>query len=163
MTSTRSGCEVVLGRELRATILTTAEESDGRFDLSDCTLLPGARTPLHLHRRYEERFWVLSGEMTVWAGEDTLTLRAGDFYRVRTGVPHAVSAGERGCRALMISSPAGFAELLARSAIPSHLADAQDRFDPEVFAAVSAGLGDEILGPPGSVPADLDGHEPSGR
>src|SRR3954451_22279648 len=58
MTSTRSGCEVVLGRELRATILTTAEESDGRFDLSDCTLLPGARTPLHLHRRYEERFWV---------------------------------------------------------------------------------------------------------
>ena len=51
--------------------------------------------------------------------------------------------------------PAGFAELIARAATPAHLAGPETETDLERFAAVSAELGDQILGPPGTRPADL--------
>ena len=60
--------QFVLGQGLRATILATSEETDGHLDLMDCVQPPDAATPLHLHTRYEERYWVISGSMTVFAG-----------------------------------------------------------------------------------------------
>lgn len=146
--------EIVLGADLRATILATGAETEGRLDLSDTHLSPGATTPLHLHRRYTERFWVVSGSMTVWAGADTLELRAGDHALVPIGVPHAVRAGVEGCHALHISSPAGFAELVQRAGSPAGVAA---EFDPDRFTAIAAELGDEVLGPPGTLAADLTG------
>jgi mannose-6-phosphate isomerase-like protein (cupin superfamily) len=151
---------ILLGRELRATILATAAETGGRFDFTDTFQSPDATTPLHLHRRYTERFWVVSGSMTVWAGPETVTLRSGDYLYVPTEVPHAVRAGSEGCRALHISSPAGFAELLARAGAPAHRAGAEDQFDPERFLAIATELGDVVLGPPGAVPADLGATGP---
>jgi mannose-6-phosphate isomerase-like protein (cupin superfamily) len=79
--------EFVLDRQTRARILTTAAETDGRHDLTDCEQTAGATTPLHLHTRYQERFWVVSGSLTVWAGQDKLTLRPGDYYAVPMNVP----------------------------------------------------------------------------
>src|SRR5687767_6521108 len=113
--------EFVLG-DLRATILTTGTDTGGRHDFTDTVQPPGARTPLHLHTRYEERFWVVSGALTVWAGADTVTLRSGDYYAIPINVPHAVESGPDGCHALHISTPAGFAELIARAGTPAHLA-----------------------------------------
>lgn len=148
MTDTR----FTIGDGLRATILTTGAETDGRLDVVDGHLPPGATTPLHLHRVYEERYWVVSGAITVWAGDDVATLRAGDFYTVPTGVPHAVRSGPEGSRTLILSSPAGFAELIQRAGVPAGSGAA---FDPELFLAVTTELGDVVLGPPGTTPADL--------
>jgi mannose-6-phosphate isomerase-like protein (cupin superfamily) len=96
-TTTRPGAperQFVFGPErLRATILTTATETDGRHDLTDGVLPPGATVPLHLHTRYQERLFVVSGSLTVWAGPDTLTLRPGDYYHVPMHVPHTFRAG----------------------------------------------------------------------
>lgn len=147
--------EFVLGQELHATILTTAEDTDGRHDLVVGVQQPGATTPLHLHTRYEERFWVASGSMTVWAGPDKVTLRSGDYYHIPTNVPHTIRSGPEGSRALLISSPAGFAELIARTATPAHLATADTEIDYDLFMAVTTELGDVVLGPPGTTPADV--------
>jgi hypothetical protein len=84
----------------------------------------------------------------------------GDHAFVPIGVPHAVRAGAEGCHALHISSPACFAELIQRAGIPAYLPGAAEGFDPERFAAIAAHLGDELLGPPGAVPADLSGQLP---
>jgi len=146
----------VLGTEMRTTVLTTGEESGGRFDVTDSTQIPGARTPLHLHTRYEERLCVLSGSLTIWLGDETRTLRAGDFVTIPTHVPHAIEAGPEGTRALNITSPPGFAELMARAGTPAEQATDTTEIDLELFARVSAELGDVVLGPPGAVPADLD-------
>ncbi len=145
-----------LGTELRATILTSGEETEGRHDLVHAVQPPGKMTPLHLHTRYEERFWVISGSMTVWAGPEKAVLHSGDFYTVPRDTPHAVHSGPEGSRALLISSPAGFAELIARTGVPARLAGDGAGFDEELFNAVTAELGDVNLGPPGSVPSDLD-------
>jgi uncharacterized cupin superfamily protein len=116
----------------------------------------GATTPLHLHTRYQERFFVLSGSLRVWAGPEELTLRPGDFYAVPTNVPHCMQAGPEGARALQISSPAGFAELVARAATPARLATEQTALDADLFMTVTTELGDVVLGPSGTTPADLD-------
>jgi quercetin dioxygenase-like cupin family protein len=152
----RSGARrFALGGGLRATVLTTGAETGGRMDVVDGELPPGSTTPLHLHTVYEERYWVVSGWMTVWAGEDEVTLRAGDYYRVPTDVAHAVRAGPEGSRALIISSPAGFGGLIERTGVPVGQPDAEGAFDPARFLAVTAELGDVVLGPPGTTPADL--------
>jgi quercetin dioxygenase-like cupin family protein len=150
-----NGRRFAVGDGLQATILTTAAETDGRLDVVDGYLPPGATTPLHLHTVYEERYWVVEGSMTVWAGDDETTLRAGDYYTVPTNVAHAVRSGPEGSRALILSSPAGFAELIERAGVPADRRGAEAAFDPERFMAVTTELGDVVLGPPGTTPADI--------
>ncbi len=72
-------------------------------------------------------------------------------------MPHAIASGPDGTRALNISSPAGFAELIARTATPLHLATEATALDVELFNAVGAEMGDIILGPPGAP------HRPASR
>jgi mannose-6-phosphate isomerase-like protein (cupin superfamily) len=115
---TSASREFVLGTDTRATILTAGPETDGRHDITHVVQPAGATTPLHMHTRYEERHWVVSGSMTVWAGAEQRTLRPGDFYTIPMNVPHTIRAGPEGARALTISSPAGFAELSARAGTP---------------------------------------------
>jgi mannose-6-phosphate isomerase-like protein (cupin superfamily) len=102
-------------------------------DLTDSWLPVGSMTPLHLHTRYEERIWVASGSLTVWTGPDKVVLRSGDYHRIPMHVPHTIQSGPEDTHALHISTPAGFAELV-----------------------VTTELGDVVLGPPGTMPADLD-------
>jgi quercetin dioxygenase-like cupin family protein len=49
-------------------------------------------------------------------------LRSGDYYAIPLNTPHVIKAGPHGGRSLVISSSAGFAELIARAATPAHLA-----------------------------------------
>ncbi|HIY66707.1 MAG TPA: cupin domain-containing protein, partial [Candidatus Agrococcus pullicola] len=135
--------------------LTSADETGGTYDVTDSVQTPGARTPLHLHTRYEERLYILEGEATVWLGDETLTLGVGDFVKIPMHVPHAVQSGPEGSRALNITSPAGFAELIARAGTPAAEAGESTQMNVDLFAQVSAELGDVVLGPPGMTPADL--------
>jgi quercetin dioxygenase-like cupin family protein len=144
---------------LRATILTTGAETDGRLDLTDGVLPPGATVPLHLHTRYEERLFVVTGSLTVWAGPDKLTLRAGDYYHVPLNTPHTFQAGPEGARSLNISSPAGFAETITRAGTPAQLASPDTEFDLDLLTAVAAELGDVVLGPPGTTPTDVTNRD----
>jgi mannose-6-phosphate isomerase-like protein (cupin superfamily) len=145
--------DYVLGQDLRVRILTTGPQTSGRHDLVDAFQLPDTLTPLHLHTRYEERLFVLEGTCTVWVGPDTVRVGPGDYCAIPLNTPHAIEAGSDGCRSLLISSPAGFAELIIRAATPAHLAGPDTEIDLELFASVSAELGDQILGPPGTLPA----------
>jgi mannose-6-phosphate isomerase-like protein (cupin superfamily) len=159
-TTTRPGIrerQFVMGPEkVRATILTTGAETDGRHDLIDSVLPAGSMTPLHLHTRYEERVYVITGSLTVWIGPDKLTVGPGEHYRIPLHVPHTVQAGSEDTHAILISSPAGFAELVAHAGTPAHLATPDTESDPDRFIAVSTELGDVTLGPPGMTPAELD-------
>jgi quercetin dioxygenase-like cupin family protein len=146
----------VLGPErVRATILTTGAETDGRLDLIDSVLPAGSMTPLHLHTRYEERVYVISGSLTVWCGADKLTVGAGGFYHIPLHAPHTVQAGAD-THAILISSPAGFAELVERAGTPPHHVTPQTEADMELFMAVTSELGDVVLGAPGVTPAEHD-------
>ncbi len=145
----------LLGQDLRVTVLTRGAETEGRHDVVQGVQRPGATTALHLHTRYDERLWVTDGALTIWAGKDKVTLGPGGFYAIPMNVPHMIQAGPEGASALVISSPASFAELIERTATPAHLATPATELDMELFMWVTTELGDVVLGPPGTTPAEI--------
>jgi uncharacterized cupin superfamily protein len=48
----------------------------------------GVSPPRHIHRREQERFEVLEGEITVLADGESVLLRAGDTCRIPPGQAH---------------------------------------------------------------------------
>ncbi|NML07673.1 cupin domain-containing protein [Sphingomonas sp. G-3-2-10] len=50
---------------------------------------PGYRTPLHVHERTDESFYVLAGSLTFHADGRTITLGPGDYVFIPRGTPHA--------------------------------------------------------------------------
>jgi mannose-6-phosphate isomerase-like protein (cupin superfamily) len=150
----------VLDRMVRITVLTAGAETEGRFDVVMGIDQPHSATALHLHTRYEERFCVLDGELTVWAGADRVTLGPGGYATVPRNVPHMIQTGPHGAHALVISSPAGFAELIERTGTPARLAGPDVELDLELFMRVSTELGDVVLGPPGTTPDQVDVADP---
>ena len=70
----------------------------------------------------------------MWVGPDTVRLGPGGYCAIPLDTPHAIKAGLNGCHSLLISSPAGFAELIARAATPARLAGPDTESDLEVLS-----------------------------
>jgi quercetin dioxygenase-like cupin family protein len=67
--------------------LASAAETDGAFGLSLVTQPPGVATPLHIHTREAEAFFLLDGTMTYRAGENQYQLTAGSLIYLPKGLP----------------------------------------------------------------------------
>jgi mannose-6-phosphate isomerase-like protein (cupin superfamily) len=84
-------------------------DNDGRFDLLVIDHLAyGAGPPLHLHRTFEDSFFVLEGVLTVQLADDVVELGPGDFATAPPGVPHSLTnahAGQGACRAVNLLTP----------------------------------------------------------
>jgi uncharacterized RmlC-like cupin family protein len=93
---------------------------------------------------------VLEGEFTVWAGKQKLVLSTGESFLIPVGTPHVIAAlSDRPARGLVIAAPSGFARLI--EAIDT--LDKTETSDIALVDRISAEIGDEILGPPGTLPA----------
>jgi quercetin dioxygenase-like cupin family protein len=74
--------------------LVSAAETAGALGLSLVTQPPGIATPLHIHTREAEAFFLLDGTMTYQAGSTLYRLSAGYFIYLPMGVPHAFASLE---------------------------------------------------------------------
>ncbi|MEU9606520.1 cupin domain-containing protein [Streptomyces sp. NPDC048057] len=87
--------------------LATHESTGGEFGLYKAVLGPrsaGART--HFHKTISESFYVLSGELELYDGEQWVTGRAGDFLYVPVGGLHAFkNVTDEPMSMLMLFSP----------------------------------------------------------
>jgi mannose-6-phosphate isomerase-like protein (cupin superfamily) len=93
-----------------ATILVRAsgEQTGGSFSLFE-EVPPMVDTPLHVHEREDELFYVLEGEHVFQVGEKEFHLGPGGLAFGPRGVPHAqrrVVAGQG--RLLVLTAPGGF-------------------------------------------------------
>jgi quercetin dioxygenase-like cupin family protein len=84
-------------------------DTAGAYSVHDNTIPPGSPGPRpHLHRRHEEAFYVLEGELTVRVGQRTITAPVGSFVVVPRGTVHQPSnPGTQPTRVLLFFSPAG--------------------------------------------------------
>jgi quercetin dioxygenase-like cupin family protein len=132
------------------TILADHTTTVGQYDLIEGYFPPGTQTPPHRHSRYSEQLYVLEGEFTVWAGENKVVLSTGENFLIPVGIPHVVAAiGDRPAHGLTVAAPSAFARLIAATGT-------QDRagiIDTALFNRISAEIGDEILGPLGTLPS----------
>lgn len=145
LTTTTSRAELsFLG--VRARVLASGEETGGAFAVVDMLEVPPASwSPLHVHHKEDEGFYIVAGEATFHLPGREVALRAGDFFLAPKGVPHTYQAGPEGAHWLVTTAPAGFERFVEETAALAHPG-------PEALGEVAARHGIEILGPPGATP-----------
>jgi quercetin dioxygenase-like cupin family protein len=135
------------------TIKASGESTGGRVAVIEHLSPRGSGSPLHLHHREDEWFYVLEGELTLWVGGRVINASPGSFVYGPCEIPHTYIVGSETARFLVVTEPAGFesfvraiAQPAAERVIPP---SADEPTDVEAMTRLAAEHGIEILGPPG--------------
>ena len=130
-----------------AVIKSTAEDTDGGHTLVEITVGPGYETPLHIHHREDEGFWMIEGSATFTVGDETIEAGPGAYLFGPRGVPHNWRAGSDGARMLYLFAPGGFEDLIMAMSEPAGelVPPPQDIGPPDDAAEIAAGFGVELL------------------
>ena len=112
-----------------ATVKASAEQTGGRFSISEQMFPWGMSTPLHFQPEDDETFYVLEGDLTFYL-EDGQPLSAGSFVHVPARTAHAYQVDSETAR------------------LPNIPAPPQARPDMDKVMAAANEHGVEILGPP---------------
>lgn len=125
----------------------------GRMAIIEHLAPRGPGSPLHVHRREGEWFYVLDGDLTFWVAGRVISAQAGAFVYGPRNVPHTYVVNSETARFLLGVEPAGFENFLRALGEPAQtlsLPPPADRpHDIDHLAKVAAAHGIEILGPPG--------------
>lgn len=131
------------------------ETSGGVLALLDERGRRGDMPPLHVHRRDDETFYVLGGEVTLFVGGEQIVLGPGQAAFAPRDVPHAYRVESGEAHWLVITTPAGFDGFVREVAAPApadELPPTGRAPDPAVLDQAAAKVGIEILGAPGTLP-----------
>ena len=138
------------------TIKASSQTTAGRVAVTENLAPRGAGSPLHVHHREDEWFYVVEGELTFWVGGQIIIAAAGSFVYGPRDIPHTFAVSSDIARFLLVTEPAGFEEfVLALSEPATELVippPATEPPDIEAMTRLAAEYGLEILGPPG-IPA----------
>jgi quercetin dioxygenase-like cupin family protein len=134
-----------------AVIKTTADDTAGQLTIVEITAPPGLEVPLHVHRRDDEGFWILEGDVTFEVGGATIEAHAGDYAFGPRNIPHRYTVGNDGCRMLFIMVPGGLEDLIRETGEPAPsrtvppLPEAPDPSEMERLNALVAKRGYELV------------------
>ena len=102
-----------------AEVKASAAETGGQYTLLEVTAPPGLQTPLHVHYREDEGFYVLDGSVTIHVGEEDVELSAGQHAYGPRDVPHHFTIGPDGARMLWVLAPGGFEDFIEDVSVPA--------------------------------------------
>ena len=143
--STDSPTYVFLGVQMK--ILLSARQTGGQFSMLEGIMPPGGDGGLHVHHREDETMHLLEGELEVTIGERVFTLRAGESYFAPRDIPQRLrNLATAPARALLVTTPGGFDEFIARAGlrlIPGEAVPEPAPPGPQQFAQLLA-LADEF-------------------
>ncbi|HUO73634.1 MAG TPA: quercetin 2,3-dioxygenase [Solirubrobacteraceae bacterium] len=139
-----------------ATIKASNETTAGRVAVIEHLAPRGSGSPLHVHHREDEWFYVVDGELTFWVGGQVISAPAGAFVYGPREIPHTFTVSSDTARFLLVTEPAGFENFMRTLAEPATELvippPATEPPDVEAMTLLAADYGIEILGPPG-IPA----------
>ena len=125
------------------------EHTGGVLGLAEAKLWPGMATPLHVHHREDEAFYILDGEMRFRRGDEEFTAEPGDFVFGPREVPHCFKVSDGGVRMLVLMTPAGLEQMFIEGGIPA--GDSSEpppqHYDMERVSALAKKYGWDIIGP----------------
>jgi quercetin dioxygenase-like cupin family protein len=101
------------------TFLATAEDTQGQFALIESVARKGNVPPPHIHRREEETFYVLEGEMTVAVGDRTVRAMPGTMVIVPCHTVHSFTIESEQLRVLTLLTPAGMEGWFKEFSVPA--------------------------------------------
>jgi quercetin dioxygenase-like cupin family protein len=102
-----------------AEVKASAADTGGQYTLVEMTAPAGLTTPLHVHYREDEGFYVLEGSITVQVGEQTVELGAGQHAYGPRDIPHRFTVGPDGARMLWVLTPGGFEDFIDEASVPA--------------------------------------------
>jgi quercetin dioxygenase-like cupin family protein len=131
------------------TIKARADDTGGALGLVEATFHQGFGPPLHVHRREDEAFYVLDGQIRFRQGDDEFVAGPGAWVWGPRGVPHAFKVESERARALIIVTPGGLERMFEEGGVPAQDAvePPQREYDPEAAIAISARFGFDVVGP----------------
>ncbi len=92
--------------------LATGAETAGQFAMWEAIVPPGGGPPPHIHRREQESFYVLEGEITFHVGDEQIVATAGMFANIPIGMLHRFhNASNQPARMIITVVPAGIEEM----------------------------------------------------
>ena len=134
-------------------IKSAGEQNGGGLAIVEQVAPRGPGSPLHVHHREGEWFYVIEGALAVWAGGHLAEAPQGSLVYGPPDIPHTFDVVSEHARFLLITQPAGFEGFLRAVSEPAKALTLPptDRPapDPARLAAVAAEFGIEVLGPPG--------------
>ena len=132
--------------------------AEGEHSVLEMLAPAGDQPPLHVHHDSDEGFYVLEGEVTVWAGDECRVLGPGQFALGPKGVPHTyrVTSAEP-ARFVVTSSNGSVARFVQAYGVPAERPVLPTDVVPDVerLGRLAAEHGIELLGPPGMLPSEL--------
>jgi mannose-6-phosphate isomerase-like protein (cupin superfamily) len=119
----------------------------------------GLMAPLYAHRE-DEAYYVVSGVLTFFVGEEVVRARSGDVVVAPPDVPRTFRVDSDEARWLVVTRVGSvsrfedFGRALARPS-PAHDADWPRGQEASGLVAIAAANGIRILGAPGALPSDV--------
>jgi len=115
-------------------VLAAGAATNRGFTLAEFSGTEGPWTVPHIHREFEESFFVLDGDFIFTVGEQQVLAGPGSYILMPRGTRHDILAGAGGGRLLTLMVPGGLEEMFFE------LADlpADSITDPSVRSAISA-------------------------
>lgn len=135
----------------RMTVKATGEATGGGFGLVESWVPAGASPPLHVHRREDESFWVLSGRVRFRCGDEEIEAEPGSFVFLPRDVPHTFRIeGDDPAHLLTLMTPGGGERFFLDGGRTPEGPGLPPPGPPDVasLARAAARYGSEIIGPP---------------
>jgi quercetin dioxygenase-like cupin family protein len=86
----------------------TGKQTKGGLTVADVRAPRGAGSPRHRHQLEDEAWYVLSGELTFWLGDDVRTAGPATFVFGPREVEHRFRVDSEEAHFLLLLTPAGF-------------------------------------------------------
>lgn len=92
--------------------LATGEETNGAYASFEAIVPPGGGPPPHVHRREQESFYVMEGQITFTVNGQRQVASAGSFAHMPIGIPHSFkNETDKPAKMLITVVPAGLENL----------------------------------------------------
>lgn len=139
-----------------ATIKASGEATGGHCTVIEVLAPQGLGPPLHMHRREDEWFYVLEGELLFWVDRRTIKAGPDSFVFAPRNLPHTFIVTSPTARYVVVAQPSGFDQFVRLLSVPAATRTLPpatlEQPTPDRMMAVAAQHEIEILGPPG-IPA----------
>jgi mannose-6-phosphate isomerase-like protein (cupin superfamily) len=123
--------------EVHVVIRVSAEDSGGAMTVME-EVPPMVDTPLHLHSKEDELFYIVEGDHIVTVGDEEHRVGPGDALFAPRGVPHAQRRVEPGIgRELVVFTPGGMEQFFRDLAE----AERNGTLGPDAYSAASERAG----------------------
>ena len=102
-----------------AQVKASSAETGGMYTLLEITAPADLQTPLHVHYREDEGFYVLTGSVSIEVGDATVELAAGQHAFGPRNIPHRFTVGPDGAHMIWVLTPGGFDDFVADVSVPA--------------------------------------------